>query len=191
MGGRAARGALLAFTVALLAACAATPPQPTPSAPVSLADEPFDIAGRLSARRGSEGAAANFRWTHRVDRDQLTLATPLGSTLARLEGTSAQVRLELPDGRVTDAADWEALTSSVLGAPIPVRGLAWWIRGAPHPGSKHTSERDAQSRASVLWQDGWEIVYGYGDGGSRPARLRLSFPDTEIRLVLDAWDEVR
>ena len=191
MGRSAVRRALLAVTAAVLAACAAAPPQPVPSTPVSLADEPFEIAGRLSARRGSEGAAANFRWTHRSDRDQLTLATPLGSTLARLEGTSAEVRLELADGRVTDAADWEALTSSVLGAPIPVRGLAWWIRGAPHPGGTHTIERDAQSRTSVLWQDGWEIVYGYSDAGSRPARLRLSYPDTEIRLVLDAWDAAR
>lgn len=154
-----------------------------------LADEPFEIAGRLSARHGREGAAANFRWTHRLDRDELTLATPLGSTLARLNGTSERVRLELPDGRVADAPDWEALTGRVLGAPIPVRGLAWWIRGAPHPGSAHTMERNAASRASVLWQDGWEIVYDYADGGSRPARLRLTYPDTEIRLVVDTWNE--
>jgi len=156
---------------------------------VSLADESFEIAGRLSARHGSEAAAANFRWMHRADRDQLTLATPLGSTLARLEGTVARVRLELPDGRVSDAPDWEALTTSVLGAPIPVRGLAWWVRGAPHPGSQHTIERDTASRASVLWQDGWEIVYGYAEAGERPARLRLTYPDTELRLVLDTWSD--
>jgi outer membrane lipoprotein LolB len=117
------------------------------------------------------------------------LTTPLGSTLARLEGTASRVRLELPDGRVAEAADWEALTSNVLGAPIPVRGLAWWVRGAPHPGSPHTIERDAAARTSVLWQDGWEIVYGYGEGGDRPARLRLTYPDTDLRLVLDAWND--
>lgn len=187
MRARASHRAFLAFTAALLAGCASVPTVRT-SAPVSLADEPFEIAGRLSARRGSEGAAANFRWTHRADRDQLALATPLGSTLARLEGSAERVRLELPDGRVADAADWEALTSNVLGAPIPVRGLAWWVRGAPHPGSPHTIERDSLSRASVLRQDGWEIVYGYGEG-DRPARLRLAYPDTEIRLVLDTWNE--
>jgi len=118
------------------------------------------------------------------------LSTPLGSTLARLEGSASSVRLDLPDGRVAEAPDWSSLTSQVLGAPIPVRGLAWWVRGAPHPGSAHTIERDASARASVLWQDGWEIVYSYADGGGeRPTRLRLTYPDTELRLVFDAWSD--
>lgn len=172
----------------MLAACSSTPLL-RETATLSLADEPFEIAGRLSARHGNEAAAANFRWTHRADRDELTLATPLGSTLARIDGTQGQVRLELPDGRVADAPDWEALTLKVLGAPIPVRGLAWWLRGVPHPGSVHTIERDAAARASVLWQNGWEIVYGYNEAGARPTRLRLTYPDTELRLVLDAWND--
>ena len=174
----------------MLAACASAPVQRT-AAPVSQADEPFEIAGRLSARHGNEAAAANFRWVHGAARDELTLATPLGSTLARLDGTAGQVRLELPDGRVTIAPDWEALTSKVLGAPIPVRGLTWWLRGAPHPGSPHTIERDTSARASVLRQDGWEIVYAYGEASDRPVRLRLTFPDTELRLALDAWSDAR
>jgi outer membrane lipoprotein LolB len=185
------RRALYALTGVLLAACASTPPVRPLAASVSQADEPFEIAGRLSARRGNEAAAANFRWIHGTDHDELTLATPLGSTLARLDGTAGQVRLELPDGRVAVAPDWEALTSKVLGAPIPLRGLSWWLRGVPHPGSQHTIERDASARASVLWQDGWEIVYGYGEAGDRPVRLRLVYPDTELRLVLDAWSDAR
>jgi outer membrane lipoprotein LolB len=183
------RCALCVFAAALLAACASAPPVRTTSASASVADAPFEISGRLSARHGSEAAAANFRWIHRVDRDQLTLATPFGSTLAHLEGTAAQVRLELPDGRVAEARDWEALTSRVLGAPIPLRGLAWWVRGAPHPGSSHTVEGAASARPSVLLQDGWEIVYSYGESGDRPSRLRLTYPDTELRLVLDEWSD--
>ena len=100
----------------------------------------FDIAGRLSARQGTQGAAASFRWSHRTDRDSLTFASPLGSTLAQLEGTATAVTLTMPDGRTIEAADWEALTVRTLGAPIPVRGLASWVRGVAHPASAHSVE---------------------------------------------------
>ena len=40
----------------------------------------------------------------------------------------------------------------------------------------------------MLRQDGWEIVYGYA-ADERPRSLRLNYPDTEIRLVLDSWGE--
>lgn len=153
----------------------------------SAGDRGFELAGRLSARHGNEAAAASFRWTHRSDRDELVLVTPFGQTLAKLDGNDVLVRLELPDGRVAQAPDWEALTANVLGAPIPLRGLSWWVRGVPHPGSAHSIERDADARAKVLHQDGWEIVYAYGGDGARPSRLRLAYPDVEIRLVLDSF----
>jgi outer membrane lipoprotein LolB len=187
----AARAALVAIAcalaIAVLPGCATQPPASTTETVAVTEDVAFDIAGRLSARRGSEAAAASFRWQHRIDRDELLLSTPLGQALARLEGRASEVRLELPDGRVAQASDWDELTTRAIGAPIPVRGLAWWVRGVPHPGSAHTVERDAGSRVSVLRQDGWEIVYGYANADPRPSRLRLAYPDTEIRLVIDEW----
>jgi outer membrane lipoprotein LolB len=171
-----------------LAGCAIAPTAP-PSTVATLPDAAFELAGRLSARRGNDGAAAGFRWTHRPSRDELMLSTPLGAALARLEGDANEVRLALADGRTETASDWQALTARVLGAPVPVRGLAWWVRASPHPFTSHTAERDAQSRLSVLRQDGWEIVYDYAADASRPSRLRLSYPDTEVRLVLDAWGD--
>ncbi|HVF64517.1 MAG TPA: lipoprotein insertase outer membrane protein LolB [Casimicrobiaceae bacterium] len=181
--------ALAALVVTLIGACATT--QVVEQA-APLAETAFEVAGRLSARRGNEGAAAGFRWRHRSGEDALTFTNPLGSTLAQLDGGPGGVRLTFPDGRVTEARDWEALTLQALGAPLPVRGLAWWIRGSPHPGSRHALERDRALRPLVLRQDGWEVVYGYRDDSARPRTLRLTYPDTEVRLAIDTWnDEAR
>jgi len=110
----------------------------------------------------------------------------MGQTLAQLDGDRLRVRMQLADGRVVEAGDWEKLTAQALGAPIPVRGLSWWVRGIAHPHSRHTLERDGNKRPLVLRQDGWEIVYAYADG-ERPRQLRMSYPEVEIRLVIDAW----
>jgi outer membrane lipoprotein LolB len=186
--GNAAIGALAAW---LLAACAGAPP--TAIAPVRVhayVDTPFVADGRLSARHGNDAVTVRFAWTHRPPRDELTVTSPLGQTVAEMSGDSAagSVEVDTANGEHWDAADWTALTERALGFPLPVSGLAAWIRGAPHPGTPFTLEADAQGRISVLRQDGWEVVYDYRDAAaSAPQRLRITYPDFEIRVVIDSW----
>lgn len=176
----------LAAAAFLLAGCTAAPLRP-PAEFVPLADAPFALAGRLSARHGNEAVAANFRWRHEPGADELVFATPMGAALARLAGDANGVRLELADGNVATAADWEALTVRALGAPFPVRALAWWVRASPHPRQAFTAEADAAGRLAVLRQDGWEIAYAYREAERSPQRVTLASPGAEVRLVVDAW----
>ena len=52
--------------------------------------------------------------------------------------------------------------------------------------SAHVVERDTAGRATVLRQDGWEIVFGYRDEGAQPSRLVLAYPGIEVRLAVDS-----
>ena len=102
------------------------------------------------------------------------------------------MRAEWPDGRSVEARDWDDMTARVLGVPVPVQGLAAWLRGASRGTTPSSVERDAQGRTSVLSQDGWEIVYAYADQAAvHPARLTLRYAQgepTEVRIVLDRWE---
>ena len=178
------RRAVLACALAL-GACATVPPAITTDAPA--VDAPFDVSGRLSAKRGSEGAVANFDWAHAPGRDVIALATPLGTTLAELARDADGATLTRPDRPVERARDVATLADRVLAMPLPVESLAWWIRGVPHPASPHAIERDGAGRTSVLRQDGWSIVYSYPEGQPRPRVVVASYPDLEVRVVLDAW----
>ncbi|MFI4925564.1 MAG: lipoprotein insertase outer membrane protein LolB [Vicinamibacteria bacterium] len=170
-----------------LGACATVPPSAPTGAPEPVVDAPFDLSGRLSAKRGSEGAAANFDWMHEPGRDAIALSTPMGTTLARLERDASGATLIRPDRPPERASDVSTLADRVLALPLPVESLAWWIRGVPHPGSAHAMERDASGRASVLRQDGWAIVYSYAEGERRPRVVIASYPELEVRVVVDAW----
>ena len=82
-----------------------------------------------------------------------------------------------------------ALTERTLGFRLPVEGLAAWIRAAPHTDAAYSIETDREGRVSLLRQAGWEIVYDYPDPPARrPVRLRLTYPDLEIRMVIDRWE---
>lgn len=188
---RALAGALLVGAAALLGACAGVPSGAPASSPFAeRVDAPFAAEGRLSARRTSDAIAVQFRWEHQPPRDELVITSPLGQTIAELSGDSAarSVEVRTADGRRDTAADWATLTGRVLGFPLPVAALASWIRAAPRPGTDSTVEMDPDGRPQLLRQDGWEIVYDYADDTSRlPRRLRIGYPDLEIRVVIDQW----
>ena len=175
-----------------LAACTTTPPTPVQQVPLATVDAPFTLGGRISARRGDAGVAGNFSWQHDPAHDAIELATPLGQTLAKLDGDASAVTAELSDGRSEHAPTWRALTQRAFDVTIPVDGLASWIRAQPRPDAPFHLERDAGGRVSELRQDGWDIVYAYADDAARtPHRLTLSYPGAdpiEVRVVVDRRD---
>ncbi|MEO8486013.1 MAG: lipoprotein insertase outer membrane protein LolB [Betaproteobacteria bacterium] len=181
------RVAAIAACALALSACATLEPSLSTPAAEPVADGAFDVSGRLSARRGAEGAAANFDWAHAPGQDTIALATPMGTTLARLSRDSDGASLERPDRPVERARDAATLADRVLGFALPVESLAWWIRGVPHPGTPHALERDTAGRTAVLRQDGWSVAYGYADGATQARRLVATYPDLEVRVVIDAW----
>jgi outer membrane lipoprotein LolB len=175
--------------VGWLAACAGVPPTALTERPGAVVpDAPFSVDGRLSARHGGEAMSANFSWTHAPPRDELAVTTPLGQDVAQISGDGRSATVTLADGRAETATDWATLTERALGFALPVAGLSAWIRGGAHPGSPSSVEPDAEGRAAVLRQDGWEIVYGYPDAASAtPKSLRLVYGDLEVRVVVDRW----
>ncbi len=163
------------------------------SSAATVADAPFAIDGRLSAKRGNEGVAANFAWSHEPGRDRIDFASPFGQVYARIDGAQNRVVVERPGGAVETYPDWKAMTTALLGAPVPMDDIAFWVRGGARAGSDAYVERDAQGRALVLRQQAWEIVYTYPDDApsARPSRLKLSYPDAQpvdVRIVVDRWD---
>jgi outer membrane lipoprotein LolB len=174
-----------------LGGCTSLPAPATTAVASTAVDAPFSIGGRISARRGVAGIAGNFRWVLVARRDAIDGATPLGQTLARLEGDARGINVTLQDGRTETAATWAELTERALGVTIPVDGLASWVRAAPRAGQRFTVERDARGRVAVLSQDGWDVSYAYAsDDSQRPFRINLSFPGADpvdVRVVVDRW----
>ena len=178
--------------VLALAACAGIAPS-RESAEVDFApvQSAFEASGRLSVRHGTDALTANFRWNHDGVADIVDLASPLGQTVARLTGDASGVSLRTADGRSISAANWRELGTRSLDWSLPVDGLAFWIQGAPRTGAPFAVEAASDGAPSVLRQDGWTIVYQSfapdTAGVSRPARMALSYPEIELKLVVDSW----
>ena len=188
--GSASPAAIVVCALAL-ASCAELPPKAAASVAFPPVRAAFDIAGRLSLKRGGQALTANFQWQHNGAEDTIDLASPTGQTVARLYGAPGSATLQTADGRVETAAVWNALTTRALDWSLPVAGLAFWIQGVPRPDAEFSVEAGAGTEPGVLRQDGWTVVYlAFAAGENhlpRPARMTLSYPDVEVRLVVDAW----
>jgi len=173
-----------------LAGCASVPPAPAPVPVPARADEAplgnWTLTGRMGIQREGESLSGNLDWQHRGETDVLTLATPLGQAVARIERSRAGVVLEIPNRPPRHAPDAETLTREALGYALPVEGLVWWVQARPDPARPAEVVRDASGRVERLEQDGWTIDYlQYAD--QRPRRLALSREGLELRLVVDSW----
>lgn len=196
---RAGAGAVAALV--LLTACSTLPPVPDAMSgdaerrwqarqPLLAELEHFTVAGRLGIQAGRDGWHVSLHWRQDGGHFHIVLSAPLGQGSAQLEGDGREVVLTTADGRRWTAADAESLTAQIVGTPLPVSGLRYWVRGLPVPEVAAVRELDAEGRLASLEQDGWHIRYrGYQAVAGRelPSKLFMENAEYKVRLVVDTW----
>lgn len=185
------RAAALIALLAWLPGCGSLPP----AVPLKAPDAGFALEGRISVVYGSENLSGKIGWIHAPGSDQINLASPLGTQVARLQRDAGGVTLTDSERNVHRAADAETLTAQRLGWRLPLAGLTDWVRARPSSAAPQQVRRDASGRLDYLDESDWRIEYAYDDSGAAPARLprRLfmryvkAAEPLEIRLVIDQW----
>ena len=177
--------------LSMLSGCALLPPAPAPVVrPAQPEAAAFALNGRISINHRGERHSAGLRWTHQARSDELLLLAPLGQTAARVYRDVSQATLDDGDKHY-QADDVETLMQQVLHWHLPLGGLHHWVLGMADADSPAKIERAANSRISVLHQDGWEVRYlRYADNApdSLPAHLQLSSGDLQVQLLIDEWE---
>jgi outer membrane lipoprotein LolB len=149
-------------------------------------DVEFDLSGRLAARYGSEAFSGNLAWRHAGSADELLITSSLGAGVARIVREGDSVVLSTAEPREYRARDAEALTEEVLGFRLPLSGLADWVRGRPSDKAAAKADYDEQGRLRLLEERGWKIEYQQYEG-KLPSRMRLTYPNIELRLAISQW----
>ena len=189
--GRAALAAVIGAVLVVSAGCASAPPALPPVA----SGDGFGLDGRISVNYGSQSLSGKIQWVHEASRDDIALASPLGTQVARLVRGESGVTLTDSERQTHQAADAETLTEQRLGWRLPLGGLVAWVRGRAQPGVPAEMRRDAQGRLAFLGQADWRIEYAYDDaaptGAQLPRRLVMRYlkavEPLEIRMVIDQW----
>lgn len=189
-----------AILVALLAACAAPVPRPSPTTVIAPADWPvrraallalhdWALTGRVAVRDAHQAVSGNVHWVQHRDAYKVMIFGPVGGALG-LQGDRRGGVLRLP--HETDrSGDMEALLQRRLGWRIPVLDLRYWVRGLPIPGVPERDAFDAAGRLAWMEQYGWRVTYrGYTsvDGLVLPRRIDINQADLSVKLLVDQWE---
>lgn len=149
----------------------------------------WTLEGRVSVRSGDEGGSASLSWQESPAQAVLRAAGPLGAGSFTLRRDDAGAVLETADGKRRHATDVDELVQLAFGADVPVRALAWWVRGLPAPDAVDALTLDEYGRLAHLEQAGWQIEYP--DYAATvpvlPRRLNARRGETEVRLAIRRW----
>ncbi|MDR0275458.1 MAG: outer membrane lipoprotein LolB [Burkholderiaceae bacterium] len=126
-------------------------------------------SGRLALRVESDppqSYSVAFELSGDAASGELTLASPLGNTLAVLRWQPADAVL-LQKGRQQHYESADRMIEETTGAAIPMQALFAWLHGQP---------------ANV---QGWQVDLSRWTEGRLLARRQTPQPETELRLVID------
>ena len=158
------------------------------------------VGGRLSVRYTLEGQPQSlqgkFFWQQQGENTDITLYSPLGQTIATIAISPGLAVMVQSDGEKRQAPDVASLTQQVLGWPMPVDGLRYWLQGFVQNGDG-TLQQASSDKAQNLQSDGWQVRYVSWQRNANivyPKRVDLerSTADTGhivLRLVIDDWKE--
>jgi outer membrane lipoprotein LolB len=124
--------------------------KPAPTAQQATLKQMGHWQGRLSLRvlqPQPEQFSANFELHGSAETGELSIISPLGTTLAVARWTPHNAQL-LQGQKVQDYASMEALTQQLTGAALPLQALLAWLDtdGPPLPGWHLTSESPSTGR---------------------------------------------
>lgn len=185
--------------VLLVGGCALQPPvRPAADVAVHTAHlkqlaniQTFQLKGRLAVNTNGKGYSGSMSWQHQTNADTIDVFTPLGSKIAHIEKTDAQVTLTNAKGERVSAQDAESLTEKTLGWRLPLKGLSDWALGRPTQAPITQQQWDASGKLTLLEQQGWKIEYlEYQDQLKvpLPQKITLRRENILLKLVVEQWD---
>ncbi len=167
------------------------------SKPLGPAADDFSISGRLLLKQGQRRDHLRFSWDHTATTDALLLSTALGQGVAKLSRNSEKepfARLDLADGKVYQAANWQSLSQEVFGQALPLDDLPQWLRGA-YPQWRGAAGRwqivvsEAQYLPSTAYPPRGTSGLAASVGGQHqlmPRIIQMSSDDTVLNVVIES-----
>ncbi|WP_237054941.1 lipoprotein insertase outer membrane protein LolB [Microbulbifer sediminum] len=183
----------------LLGACAGQqgtglPVPGTGSQPVEQLQS-FTIAGKLGVRSPTDNGSANINWQQQSDSNyRIHLSGPLGAGATVITGNPGSVSLKRGSEPPMRASNPAQLTQQMLGWPLPVREMFYWVRGLPAPGGSAGEKRDTAGQLQALQQAGWQLEFSDYQRVGRytlptriKARTNQAAGPVKVTLVIKEW----
>ena len=155
--------------------------------------EQWTVKGRIGVKTPEQGFTSNLSWQHLSDKQQFRIYGSFGKTYAELIQSATGATLELSDKEIYQSTDVEQLLHQVLGYPLPIEHLEYWILGLPYPGNDSDLTFDKSGHLQTISYQQWKISYkkykrfASFDGLYLPSKITVTDGEVTLRLSLRDW----
>lgn len=175
---------LAVLCVAILAGCTGAGIRP------GVDDERrWQLTGKMGIKTDKLAESAAINWQQCGEHFDVRLSSPLGQTVARIEGRGDNLRVWMDGREPVVTSDPEQLLQTQLGWSVPIRALRYWVRGEAAPGGRAQFTGPA-GQPDGLSQFDWQIRYPtwhQREDLALPAKVILSDRHVQGTLLIREW----
>lgn len=186
---------LVLSLVSVLVACAVREPRPEgvwlAERDAWFQDHPnWGVSGRIALSDGERGGQLAFDWWAEGEQHEVRLRTIASGKRWRLLFNERGALLEGSDIGLLRGPDPDLLVAEVVGWPIPVSDLVFWLRGLDGPQAEQVSFA-VDGTVAMISAPPWLLEYQRFAQPSRgplmPSRIEASSPPHQVRVVMRDW----
>ena len=151
----------------------------------------WELSAKLGIRTPQKAQSVSLKWQQFASNYSIKLQGPMGFGSATIDGNQQQATIKQGSKSLTGNPD--NLAAELLGAPLSIDALNWWIRGLASPNRPTASNRVIQEngRLGNLEQNGWQLQFsGYSKNGAYmlPKKISGRRGELSFKLVITQWD---
>lgn len=150
----------------------------------------WEVSGRLSLSDGERGGQMGFDWRAQGEQHDVRLRTVASGKQWRLLFNEYGALLEGSDIGLLRGPDPDVLIAEVVGWPIPVTRLAYWLRGLTSPEGDRVSYAPDGTMAGIIdppWVLEYQRFMQPPQGPLMPLRIQADSPPHQVRVVMRNW----
>ncbi|MDG1694626.1 MAG: lipoprotein insertase outer membrane protein LolB [Porticoccaceae bacterium] len=166
------------------------PDQASAQSPALAQQNNWNITGKLGIRTPQKAQSINLIWQQKNNNFNIKLNGPIGFGAATIKGNQQQLTIQKGSRELIKTP--EQLGTSLLGVPLSVDAMSWWVKGLISPNHNQASNINFRDDGliSSFQQNGWQLNFsGYLANGAYtiPKKISGRHGDVSFKLVINEW----
>ena len=165
--------------------------QPSTESPDLSSFDHWKLNAKLGIRSAQKAKSISLTWQQLGTNYSIKLQGPMGFGTATIDGNQQQATIHQGSINLTGKPD--RLSTELLGVPLSIEAINWWVRGLPSP-NYPTAENiviHENSQLSSFEQNGWQLqFYSHTKNGPYllPKKISGRRGEHSFKLVITQWN---
>jgi outer membrane lipoprotein LolB len=151
----------------------------------------WELSAKLGIRTPQKAQTVSLKWQQFASNYAIKLQGPMGFGTATIDGNQQQATIKQGSKSLTGTPD--NLAAELLGVPLSIEALNWWIKGLTSPNHHNAKDKVLQENGTLssFEQNGWQLQFSGAykiHPYTLPKKITGRRGELSFKLVITQWD---